>query len=127
MCLLWLPVLPAGSGHAGLLRCMPVGLPAFQHGTSAHMQECTFAPKTGRPPSRQRLAAGLPVEERLQLGLAGRAQALERARGEREREQLADCTFAPQVGGSHQPGCVLVLSRASWGGPHGVPVSAQLG
>lgn len=79
--------------------CLPAGL--FANFYTVHtlcLQECTFAPKTGRPPNRQRLAAGLPVEDRLQLGLAGRAQALERARGEQEREQLADCTFAPQVG-----------------------------
>ena len=60
-------------------------------------QECTFAPQTGRPPSRQRLAPGLPVEERLQLSQAGRREALERARQEQEREALADCTFAPRL------------------------------
>ncbi|KAL4451782.1 hypothetical protein ABPG75_007444 [Micractinium tetrahymenae] len=61
------------------------------------LQECTFAPKTGRPPSRHRLAPGLPVEERLQLAQAGREEALERARLEREQEALAACTFAPRL------------------------------
>ncbi|PRW56897.1 hypothetical protein C2E21_4317 [Chlorella sorokiniana] len=61
------------------------------------LQECTFAPRTGRPPSRQRLAPGLPVEDRLALSQAGRREALERARMEREQEALSDCTFAPQL------------------------------
>ena len=60
-------------------------------------QECTFAPQTGRPPARHRLAPGVPVEERLTLSQAGRAEALERARREKERKVLADCTFAPQL------------------------------
>ncbi|EFN55803.1 hypothetical protein CHLNCDRAFT_52023 [Chlorella variabilis] len=64
---------------------------------NAQLQECTFKPKTGRPPNRHRLAPGFPVEERLQLSQIGRQEALERARVAREREQLADCTFAPQL------------------------------
>ncbi|KAI7837508.1 hypothetical protein COHA_008644 [Chlorella ohadii] len=61
------------------------------------LQECTFAPRTGRPPSRQRLVPGMPVEDRLALSQSGRREALERARQEREQEALADCTFVPQL------------------------------
>ncbi len=60
-------------------------------------QECTFAPKTGRPPSRHRLPPGVPVEERLHLAQASKQEALERARIEREREALKACTFVPQL------------------------------
>ena len=68
----------------------------------AELLECTFAPNTGRPPrgraqQQRQLASGLAVEERLQLSQQGRAEALQRARSEREREALAACTFAPQV------------------------------
>jgi hypothetical protein len=63
----------------------------------APLQECTFKPQTGRPPSKQLLTPGVPVEERLQLAHASRQQALSRARADKEQEQLADCTFAPQV------------------------------
>lgn len=82
----------------------------------AALQECTFAPRTGRPPSRQRLAPGLPVEDRLALSQAGRREALERARQEREQDALADCTFAPQVGrGSGTLRLVGVVPRALLG------------
>lgn len=63
----------------------------------APLQECTFAPKTGRPPSRHRLAPGVPVEERLQLAQAWKQEALERARVQREREALEGCTFKPRL------------------------------
>lgn len=61
------------------------------------LQECTFAPRTGRAPTQQRVVLGMPVEDRLQLAQAGRQEALQRARIEKEREALADCTFAPRL------------------------------
>eukprot|EP00887_Chlorella_sp_A99_P007842 scaffold20.g7842.t1 len=61
------------------------------------LEECTFAPRTGRPPSRSRLPPGVPVEERLLAAREGKAQALERARQEQASAEAAECTFAPQL------------------------------
>lgn len=64
------------------------------------LQECTFAPKVGRPPESHRHRTNVPVDERLYRHGEGKWEVLERAKAAQESAQLADCTFAPQVGPS---------------------------
>lgn len=61
------------------------------------LAQCTFAPTTGRPPSRHRLVPGLPVEDRLLKAADGRQVALEHAAREAASAEVAECTFAPRL------------------------------
>lgn len=79
----------------------------------AELAECTFAPRTGRPPSSSRAQPGVPVEQRL-LAAAGRARqaAARRILEERREAAAAECTFAPRLAPGPPPGSGEPAPRA---------------
>eukprot|EP00898_Chlorokybus_atmophyticus_P003700 jgi/Chlat1/4330/Chrsp29S00345 len=65
-------------------------------GVDVDAMECTFRPRTGRPP-KNRPDDGLRVEERLLKDLAVKRAVMEVAARTREEKELAECTFRPEV------------------------------
>lgn len=102
--------LPIGDGWQVVSAAVWHVCPCMVH--CPFLQECTFAPKVGRPPESHRHRTNVPVDERLYRHGEGKWEALERAKAAQESAQLADCTFAPQVGPSCC-GCVQLLLQ--WG------------
>ncbi|PNW79558.1 hypothetical protein CHLRE_08g358567v5 [Chlamydomonas reinhardtii] len=62
------------------------------------LRECSFQPRTGRPPSTPRVRGPAPVHERLYHTKPAWEQKRDDILREREREVLASCTFQPQCG-----------------------------
>ncbi|GFR49740.1 hypothetical protein Agub_g11897 [Astrephomene gubernaculifera] len=77
------------------------------------LRNCTFQPRTGRPPSTPRMQAGGPVHERLYN--VKPAWMLKRDEILREREQaaLASCTFQPQCGSRRIPDTTTITTTAA--------------
>ncbi|KAG2497455.1 hypothetical protein HYH03_004610 [Edaphochlamys debaryana] len=62
------------------------------------LADCTFQPRTGRPPSTQRTRASTPVHERLFNVKPAWQQKRDEILREREQAALASCSFQPHCG-----------------------------